>query len=84
MSQRLNYGLELLTSSEKKTPEKSKKKRRLHSAAVPDYCVCADNKFRPRVPLVIGYVVVRLKPNPLLTFGQETVVARLPFAVLHH
>lgn len=57
---------------------------RQHSAVVPDYCVCADNELRPRVPLVIGYVVVRLKPDPLLTFSQETVVARLPFAILHH
>lgn len=54
------------------------------SASVPDYCVCANNKLRPRVPLMIGDVVVRLKPDPLLTFSQETVVTRLPFTILHH
>lgn len=53
-------------------------------AAVPDHGVRADNELRPRVPLVIGNVVVRLKPDPLLTFSQETVVTRLPFAILHH
>lgn len=53
-------------------------------AEVPDYCVRTDNKLRPRVPLVIGNIVVRLKPDPLLTFSQKTVVARLPFAILHH
>lgn len=53
-------------------------------AAVPDHGVRADNKLRPRVPLVIGNVVVRLKPDPLLTFSQETVVTRLPLAILHH
>lgn len=63
---------------------REKEKMRQHSAAVPDYCVCADNKLRPRVPLVIGDVVVRLKPDPLLTFSQETIVARLPFTILHH
>lgn len=57
---------------------------RQHSAAVPDYCVCADYKLRSRVPLVIGDVVMRLQPDPLLTFSQETVVARLPFTILHH
>lgn len=66
------------------TRHREKEKMRQHLAVVPDYCVCADNELRPRVPLVIGYVVVRLKPDPLLTFSQETVVARLPFAILHH
>lgn len=44
-------------------------------AEVPDYCVRTDNKLRPRVPLVIGNIVVCLKPDPLLTLSQETVVA---------
>lgn len=26
---------------------REKEKMRQHSAAVPDYCVCADNKLRP-------------------------------------
>lgn len=51
---------------------------------VPDHCVCTDDKLGSRVPLVVGDVVVRLKPDPLLTFGQEAVVTRLPFSILHH
>ena len=57
---------------------------RPNGAAVPDYCVRTDDKLRSRVPLVIGDVVMRLEPDPLLTFSQETIVARLPFTVLHH
>lgn len=56
----------------------------LYCAAVPDHRVCTDDKLGSRVPLVVGYVVVRLKPDPLLTFGQEAVVTRLPFSILHH
>lgn len=44
----------------------------------------ADDKLGARVPLVVGDVVVRLEPDPLLTFGQEAVVTGLPFSVLHH
>lgn len=51
---------------------------------VPDHCVCADDKLGSGVPLVVGYIVVRLEPDPLLTFGQEAVVTRLPFSILHH
>lgn len=51
---------------------------------VPDYCVCADNKLGPRVPLMIGDVVVCLQPDPLLTFSQETIITGLPFPILHH
>lgn len=51
---------------------------------VPDHRVCADDELRSGVPLVVGDVVVGLKPNPLLPFGEEPVVAGLPFAVLHH
>lgn len=58
--------------------------KRYREAAVPDYCVGTDNKLRSRVPLMIGDVVVRLKPDPLLTFSQETIVARLSFTVLHY
>ena len=46
--------------------------------------MCADYKLRSGVPLVIGDVVVGLKPNPLLPFGEESVVAGLSFAVLHY
>ncbi len=44
----------------------------------PDHSVCADDELRPWVPLVVGDIVVSLKPDPLLTFSQETVIARLP------
>jgi len=33
---------------------------------------------------VISDVVMGLQPNPLLPFGEESVVAGLSFAVLHH
>lgn len=42
---------------------------------VPYYSVCADDKLWSGVPLVVGDVVVGLKPNPLLPFGEESVVA---------
>lgn len=92
LSHTLNIGLEMCGDQNKKIFDEctisqryiEKWKMRHHSAAVPDYCVRADNKLRPRVPLVIGDVVVRLKPDPLLTFSQKTIVARLPFAILHH
>lgn len=54
------------------------------SALVPDDCMCTDDKLGSWVPLVIGYIVVRLKPDPLLTFSQEAVITRLPFSILHH
>lgn len=46
--------------------------------------MCADNKLWSGVPLVVGDVVVGLKPNPLLPFGEESVVAGLSFAILHY
>ena len=51
---------------------------------LPDHCVCADDELGPGVPLMVGDVVVSLQPDPLLTFGQEAVVAGLPFTVLHY
>lgn len=51
---------------------------------VPDHCVRADDELGSGVPLVVGDVVVGLQPNPLLPFGEEPVVAGLPFAILHH
>lgn len=33
---------------------------------------------------MVGDVVVGLKPNPLLPFGEESVVAGLSFAILHY
>lgn len=50
----------------------------------PDHSVRADDELRPWVPLVVGDIVVSLKPDPLLTFSQETVIARLPLTILHH
>lgn len=46
--------------------------------------VCADNELWPGVPLVISNVVMGLKPNPLLPFGEESVVAGLSFPILHY
>lgn len=51
---------------------------------VPDHGVRADNELGSGIPLVVGDVVVGLQPNPLLPFGEESVVAGLAFAVLHH
>lgn len=36
------------------------------------------------VPLVVCYVVVSLQPNPLLSFGQEAIVAGLALSKLHY
>lgn len=33
---------------------------------------------------MVGDVVVGLKPNPLLPFGKESVIAGLSFAILHY
>lgn len=60
------------------------RKTKEYSAVVPDDCMCTDDKLGSRVPLVIGYIVVSLKPDPLLTFSQEAVITRLPFSILHH
>lgn len=54
------------------------------SIHIPNDSVCADNKLWPGVPLVIGDVVMCLKPNPLLPFGEKSVVAGLSFTILHY
>lgn len=46
--------------------------------------MCADNELGPGVPLVVGDVVMCLKPDPLLAFGEKSVVAGFSFAILHH
>lgn len=56
----------------------------LQTFHVPDHGVRADDELGSGVPLVVCDVVVGLQPNPLLPFGEEPVVAGLPFAVLHH
>lgn len=58
--------------------------RNVNIVHVPYNSVCADNKLWSGVPLVVGDVVVGLKPNPLLAFGEESVVAGLSFAILHY
>lgn len=52
--------------------------------ASPDNCMYADDELWPRIPLVVGDVVLCLQPDPLLAFGQEAIVTRLPFSILHH
>lgn len=52
--------------------------------AVPDDGVRAHDELWPGVPLVVGDIVVSLDPDPLLPLGEEPVVARLAFAVLHY
>jgi hypothetical protein len=50
----------------------------------PDNSIRADDEFRLGVPLMVGDVVPRPQPYPLLPFGEKTVVARSSFAHLHH
>lgn len=50
----------------------------------PDHSVRAHYELRLGVPLVIGDVVMSLQPNPLLTFGEEPVIAGLSLPKLHH
>lgn len=54
------------------------------SIHIPNNSVCADYKLWPGVPLVVGDVVMGLEPDPLLAFGEKSVVAGLSFAILHH
>lgn len=73
--------------SEFYTPGLDKNVPRMQLAStlhVPDHRVRADDELGSGVPLVVRDVVVGLQPNPLLPFGEEPVVAGLPFAVLHH
>lgn len=51
---------------------------------LPDNRVSADNELRFGVPLMVCDVVMSLQPNPLLTFGQEAIVARFPLPKLHY
>ena len=52
--------------------------------SIPYHHVCAHNELWLRVPLVVGDVVMGLEPDPLLSFGQKPIAARLPLAKLHH
>lgn len=51
---------------------------------LPDNSVSADDELRLGVPLVVRDVVVSLQPDPLLTFGQEAIVAGFTFSKLHY
>lgn len=51
---------------------------------LPDDGVGTDNELRFGVPLVVGNVVVSLQPNPLLTFGQEAIIAGFTLSKLHY
>lgn len=56
----------------------------MQQPGLPDNSVSADNKLGFGVPLVVSDVVVSLQPNPLLTFGQEAIVAGLALSKLHY
>ena len=51
---------------------------------LPHHRVSADDELGPGVPLVVGDVVVRLQPDPLLALGEKPVVARLPLPILQY
>lgn len=57
---------------------------KLHNTGLPDNSVTTDNELGFGVPLVVCDVVMSLQPNPLLTFGQEAIVARFPLSKLHY
>ena len=44
----------------------------------------AYDEFWLAVPLVVRDVITCLQPDPLLSLGQETIVARYPLADLDH
>jgi len=43
---------------------------------VADHLVGSDNELRLGVPLMVGYIISGLQPDPLLALGEEPVVAR--------
>lgn len=43
--------------------------------SVPDYGVGTVDELRFRVPLVVGYEVVCLQPDPLLALREKAIVA---------
>lgn len=57
---------------------------KLRKPGLPDNRVTTDNELGFGVPLVVCDVVMSLQPNPLLTFGQEAIVARFPLSKLHY
>lgn len=45
--------------------------------------MCANHELRLRVPLMVRNVKPGLQPDPLLSFGEEPVVARSALPFLH-
>lgn len=56
----------------------------MQQSGLPDNSVSTDNELWFGVPLVVRDVVVSLQPNPLLTFGQEAIVAGFTLSKLHY
>lgn len=56
----------------------------LQGTNIPHNSMRAHNEFWFRVPLVVRYVETCLKPDPLLSFGQKSVVARCKLSLLHY
>lgn len=54
------------------------------TTSLPDNSVSTDDELGFGVPLVVGNVVVSLQPNPLLTFGQEAIIAGFTLSKLHY
>ena len=51
---------------------------------LPYYGMSTNNKLWPWIPLMVSDIIMSLKPNPLLSFGQEPIVTRFAFSVLHY
>lgn len=56
----------------------------LEDLRVADHLVGADHVLRLGVEGVVGHVVGRLQPDPLLTLGEKAVVTRFAFASLSY
>lgn len=53
-------------------------------SGLPDNSVSADNELGFGVPLVVSNVVMSLQPNPLLSLGQEAIIAGFTLSKLHY
>jgi len=56
----------------------------LNDLGITDNLVCADHIIRLGIVLMITHIVVRLQPDPLLTLGQEAIIAGLSLSRLPH
>lgn len=72
----LQFGHQLQTGHQQKP--------KVHGQGIPDNCVSTNNELGFGVPLMVCDVVVGLQPNPLLTFGQEAIVAGFALSKLHY